>query len=245
VPSSRWTLVALFFLTGCKPGSLTLAELVQRNTNAMGGRAAVENVQAVEIELHIVDPKFEVDAVYHASRPGRMRIDIQVKGGHVFTEAFDGTNGWEWSPKDGAKLASEKGTAALRHGVEFPGTLFGLEEMERRGHKLELVGRETLEGINYYVLRLTLNDGYVVSFYVDPNSWLITRRRDVRPLHVDIDPTPTTIEQKRSDFRQIGGVRFPFSSVETDLASGKELERSTIKSLKVNPPLDQSMFSKP
>jgi len=241
----RWTLIALFFLAGCKQGSLTLAEVVHRNTDAMGGRNAVENVQAVEIQLHIVDPKFEVDGVYHASRPGRMRIDVQVKGEHVFTEAFDGTNGWEWTSKEGAKPASEKGAAALRHGVEFPGTLFGLEEMQQRGHKLDLVGRERLQEINYYVLQLTLNDGYVVSFYVDPNSWLITRRRDVRPLHVDINPAPTTIEQKRSDFRRVSGVYFPFSSVETDLATGKELERSTIKSLKVNAPVDQSIFNKP
>jgi hypothetical protein len=54
--------------------------------------------------------------------------------------------------------------------------------------------------VNDYLLQPTLGDGYVTTLYVDPNSWLITRRRDVRPLHVDVDPTPTTIEQRMSDF---------------------------------------------
>lgn len=68
-------------------------------------------------------------------------------------------------------------TAALRHGVELPGHLFGLHELRPRGHRLELVGREKVEGINYHVLHVTLADGYNTTLYLDPNSWLITPRR--------------------------------------------------------------------
>ena len=84
---------------------------------------------------------------------------------------------------------TEKATAALRHGVELPGKLFGLHELKARGHRIELAERENIGGIQYYVLRLTLIDGSSTTLHVDPNSWLITRRRDVRPLHVDVDPT--------------------------------------------------------
>jgi hypothetical protein len=73
---------------------------------------------------------------------------------------------------------------------------------------------------------------------------LITRRRDVRPLHVDVDPTPTTIEQRSTDFRTVAGVRFPFATMEIDLKTGKELERTKINSVKANPSIDESIFSK-
>jgi hypothetical protein len=55
---------------------------------------------------------------------------------------------------------------------------------------MKSIGREQIDGVNYYVLQLILNDSYSVSLYVDTNSWLVTLRRDVRPLHVDVDPTP-------------------------------------------------------
>jgi hypothetical protein len=153
--------------------------------------------------------------------------------------------GWQWEGKGTAqKPATEKATAALRHGVELPGKLFGLHELKARGHLIELAGRENLDGIQYYVLRLTLSDGYVTTLYVDPNSWLITRRRDVRPLHVDVDPTPTTIEQRSSDFRTTSGVQFAFASSETDLQSGKVLETTVVRSVKINPPLVPSIFEK-
>ena len=151
---------------------------------------------------------------------------LTVAGKRVFTEAFDGGHAWEASSEgDSQKAASPKATTALRHGVELPGKLFGLHELKQRGHQIELIGRESVDGINYYVLRLTLSDGYNTTLYIDPESWLVTRRRDFRPLHVDIDPTPTTIEQRLSDFREVSGVRFAFANTETDLKTGKLLER--------------------
>lgn len=231
--------VALF---GCNR-ALMVDDVVDRNSKAMGGRAAIEAVHAIEVNLHITDPGFEADGVYHAARPGKMRIDVSVTGKHVFTEAFDGQRAWEWNGKE-SKPASEKATAALQHGVELPGKLFGLHELKQRGHQVDLIGREDIDGINYYALGLTLKDGYRTTLYVDPKSWLITRRRDIRPLHVDIDPTPTTIEQRSTDFRAISGVQFAFAGSETDLKTGKVLETSQIKSIKVNPAIDPTFFEK-
>jgi hypothetical protein len=133
--------------------------------------SAIEAIQSIEFDLHITDPKFEVDGNYFAARPGKVRIDIKRGDEHVFTEAFDGQKGWQWGGKGTAqKAATEKATAALRHGVELPGKLFGLHELKTRGHRIELTGRENIDGIQYYVLRLTLSDGYATTLYVDPNS---------------------------------------------------------------------------
>jgi hypothetical protein len=228
---------------GCRPTPISVDEIIKRNTEARGGRQAIESVHSVAIDLHIVDPGFAVDGTYRAARPGKMRIDVNADGKHVYTEAFDGRRGWQWKGK-GTETADEspRATAALRHGVELPGNLYGLHELRPRGHRVALTGREEIDGVNYYVLQLTLADRYVTTLYVDPNSSLITRRRDVRALHVDVDPTPTTIEQQMSDFRKVGGVTFPFANTETDLKTGKVLETTTIRGLTVNPAIDSRIF---
>src|SRR5438270_9850638 len=105
--------------------------IVERHTKAVGGRAAIEAIQSIEFDPHITDPKFEEDGTYFAARPGKMRIDVNAGGEHVFTEGFDGQKGWQWERKGGAqKAATEKATAALRHGVELSGKIIWLARIE-------------------------------------------------------------------------------------------------------------------
>jgi hypothetical protein len=244
-PSLR---VCCFFLVimlaACEHAVTSVDEIIEKNTSAMGGRAAIEAINSIQVNLHIVDPTFEVDGVYHARRPGRMRIDITAGGKHVYTEAHNGERAWQWKGEGDPIPENAQATAALRHGVELPGNLFGLHELRQRGHQVTLAGREMVDGINYYVLRIALADGYNTSLYVDPQSWLITRRRDVRPLHPDVDPRPTTIETKSTDFRMVSGVSFGFSRTDTDLATGKVLERTSITGIMVNPDVAPVNFDK-
>jgi hypothetical protein len=99
-----------------------------------------------------------------------------------------------------------------------------------------------VDKINYYVLRLTFGDGATTTLYLDPESWLITRRRSVRALHPDIDPTTTTIETTMTDFRKVGGVLFAFASADTDLKTGKVLENASTSQITLNPPIDPAFF---
>jgi hypothetical protein len=173
-----------------------------------------------------------------------MRIDITADGNHVFTEAFNGERGWQWQGNGDPVEANAMGKAGMEHGVEMPGKIFGLHEMQKLGQQLELLPREKIENIDYYVVRLTFKDGYSTSLYIDPETWLITRRRDLRPLHPDVDPTPATVETRNSDFREVNGVWFAFSDITVDVATGKELERTTVKSVNVNPKIEPEIFDK-
>ena len=101
--------------------------------------------------------------------------------------------------------------------------------MRDRGHRLEFVGREVVSGIDYHVLRLTLDDGFESLYYLNPASWLIDRDRQRRALHVDVDPTPEWIETSYEDYRPVGGVLFPHRQVERRLATGDVLATVTLR----------------
>lgn len=128
--------------------ALDLEELVARHVKARGGKAAVESVRTFDSDIRIVEPTFEVDGAYVATREGKMRVDIRTAGRHVFSEALDDGRAWSWTPDHGVRVGSDAGAAALRHGIELPFKLFGLHEVRDRGHRLELVGREVVSGID-------------------------------------------------------------------------------------------------
>lgn len=234
--------VCLLVLTACvhAPEPVGLTFIIARNTAATGGT----RIQSMEIDLTMQDGGKTYDAVYRVTRDGRMRIDILSKGERIYTEAYDGHAGWDQGADGRAPFADPHGDA-LWHGTQYPGKIFGLGDMRKNGHSLEYLGREDVQGVDYYVLKLTLSDGFETCRYVDPQSWLIERGRDYRAFHPALDPKQTWVKTRWSDFRPVEGVMRPFMSVNTDLVSGKELVRQQVTAYKINPSFDPSNFSPP
>ena len=242
------TFLAALVLAGCttsKAPDLGLAGLVAENAEARGGRAAIEAIRSLDARLRIVEPTYAAEGVWRVDRRGRMRIDVSIGGKRVFTEAFNGTNGWQMAADAPPKAASPEGVAALRHSGQLPTNILGLHEMAAHGHRLELVGREEIRGILYYQIVLTLDDGFQTRYFVDPSSFLVTRSRVRKALHPDNEPTPTTIETVWSDFRPVAGVLFPFEARDTDLATGKLLQTTTLLEMTANRPVDDEFFQVP
>jgi hypothetical protein len=229
-----------------KSPALTLPDLIDRNTQARGGRAAIEAIRNLEVKLRIVEPTYTAEGTWRVDRQGRMRIDVFIDGKRVFTEAFDGERGWQLpGGAEHAVLASAGGAAALRHSGQLPTNLLGLHEMAGHGHRLELAGVEDVAGVRYHVVVLILDDGFETRYYIDPVTFQIARARVRKALHPDLDPTPTTIETVWSDFREIAGVRFAFQAHDTDLATGKLLQTTTLLHIASNRPVDDRLFQMP
>ena len=243
----RFSIGGLCLLAGCANAvdGMDLESLVARHVEARGGQAAIEAVQSFETAVRIVEPAFTVDGRYVATRDGRMRIDISVAGERVFTEALDHGSAWSWSPDEGVRTASAQGAAALRRGIESPFKLFGLHEMQRRGHRLELSGREIVDGVDYHVLLLTFDDGFESRYYVHPETWLIERDRQLRALHVDVNPEPEWIETVYDDYRAVDGAMYAHRQTERSLDSGELLATVTVGAIRLNRPVGDDHFHAP
>jgi hypothetical protein len=220
--------------------AIALQQIVDHNRQAVGSGAGIRDL---EIGLAMQDSGQTFDADYKVTRDGRMRIDILVKGERVYTEAYDGKQGWDMQ-KDGSVSVDPHGDA-LWHGTQFPGGIFGLEDMQANGHTLEYTGRETLDGVDYYVLKLTLSDRFETYRYVNPDTWLIERGRDYRAFHPAINDKKTWVGTVWSDYRPVQGVRRAFASVDNDLNTGKRMASQTVTAFKVNPGFDPAIFAMP
>jgi len=228
-----------------EPANLPLDDLLRRHAQAVGGEATPP-VEALRYHLAIVEPTFQVDAEYVVNREGMMRIDVFASGRRVFTEAFDGKTAWQLGEEDvHGQVQGSDGRAALWHGTQSPLKIHGLQEMARLGHRVAYEGRETLDGVSYHRVRVTLSDGWENLYYLDPETYLIARNRDERALHPDIDAAKRRLEDRQDDYRPIGGALKPFRSVQVDLDSGEVLQTTTIAAIEVNPPLDPGLFRMP
>ncbi len=142
------------------------------------------------------------------------------------------------------EASSPEGAAKLRRGAI--GHLHGLHELQGLGQPLELLDRFEIDGVLYYPVKLTFDDGHAKHYYIDPESFLVTRQRNVHALHPDLDPTEIWTEGRNSDFRTVGGdiVRSFFSS-EWNLDTGERAQSTELKRVDVKPVLDPAIFEMP
>ena len=225
----------------------TVDHIIRQNVEAAVGQAAIEAVRNVSMKLHIAEAKSAYDAVYVADREGRMRIDVYVGSERVYTEAYDGHEAWSLA-QGSTKGETEDAVASatLQRGVLLPGKVFGLHELRQHGGQIDLGGREMVDGINYFVLKFTLPpDGFVTHAYVNPNTFLIERMRDIRAIHPGLDPATKWLEIHYTDFRKVDGVVRAFKDEQIDLRTGTVLQTTVLQSVQVNGPPDPTVFLRP
>jgi hypothetical protein len=222
---------------------LPLAEIIARHTKARGGAAALDAINSQEVALQIVEKGQVVNAHYRCIKQPAFRIDIYDKGKHVFCEGLDAKGPWIWP---GDQPAARQGVPdAKRTGIE--GVLFnlyGLHAFPALGNKIVLDGRETIGGVNYYVLRVSLKDSYQTFLYIDPENWMIARRRDFRANHPDIYPVKEPLETQYSDFRPVDGVMAPALQYQVALNSGRISQVTIVDRMAYNPKLDAKIFDR-
>jgi len=237
-----WLFCSLFVSTSALANG-QLHAVLARHALSLGNLAAWKSVNSVSYLLTIKEPTFEVEAVYRATRDGKMRIDIYAQGHRVFTEGYNGKVGWEWSPKtQGPRILDETKAAALRHGIELPGHIFTLLDMQQNGHRIEYIGSEVRDGNNADVIKLTLKDGHEKYYVLDKKSGRIVASRDQRAFHPSLDETEVMVESRPSDYREIAGMVRSFASNSYDLTNNKWLAHSQVKQIKFDESIAAGYF---
>ena len=224
-------------------GSTPLSEIIARHTKARGGAAALDAIHAQEADLEIVEKGKVNQARYRCDKQPAFRIDLYDKERHVFCEGLDAKGPWIWpgdqpAPRQGVPDAKRAGLT----GIQF--NLYGLHAFPALGHKLSLDGRETLGGVDYHVMRVDLKDADPTFLYIDPENWMIARRRDFRPNHPDLNPVKQHLETQFTDFRPVDGVMAPFLQHQVDLDSGQINQVIVVDRMAFNPKLDEAIFDR-
>ena len=236
--------VASLLLCACGAANRSeLNELLSCNDAAVGG-SALRSLNTVAQKIQIEEPDFSATGHFMISREGRMRIDIFIDDTRVFAEGFNDGQAWQLAgPATEPEPSSADGAAALRHSIEQPGHLWTLADMESHGHLVELQGRETLDGVDYTVIQLTLDDGFQNWYWINPETCHIERNRNFRAFHPDLNAEKSWTETVFENFRETDGVTRAHLVRNVDLQSGETIATTTVIQVDGNPTIDESVFS--
>jgi hypothetical protein len=190
----------------CSAGAITADDLVARNVEARGGAAALGAVRNLQRSGRQVIPGFPAEIAVSdlRERPGRVRLELTFQG-LTQVNASDGEVAWQIQPFEGRKQParmSDDDARALKLSADIDGPWV---DARRKGHEIEYLGTEDIDGTMAHKMRVRLQWGDAVTVWFDSDSWMLIR--DLRKTIVR--GSEQEVETDYGDYEKVAGVYVP------------------------------------
>jgi hypothetical protein len=237
---------AIVLLVALSPSFCVLArtqtaeELVHQNTQAKGGSDKIKAIQSLR-----VTGKFEGGGGFTAAigqvnvRPNLVRETFSLQG-MTAVQAYDGTTGWQIQPFQGHKDPELMGEDDLRDLVldaDFDGPLIDYKE---KGNAIEYLGHDQVDGDDTLRLKITLKNGDIIYYYLDPDTYLEIRKE----IQQTIRGAVRTRIVDLGSYKPVAGVMYPYS-IAVGSKSSPGTQVYTAQKVEANVTVDHADFALP
>src|SRR5438067_9011408 len=163
--------------------SQTADELIAKNIQAKGGMDKIKAIKTVRMTGKLDAAGGFTGLIGQENRRSSLVRGTFTLQGMTQVQAYDGSAGWQIRPFGGRKdpqLMGEDDMRDLLIDADFDGPLVDYVE---KGNKIEYLGHDTVDGDDALRLKVTLKNGDIIYYYLDPDTFLeirIERREFIR-----------------------------------------------------------------
>jgi len=224
-------IVGVAICAGIALEAQTVDEIIARNIEARGGakRLAELKTQSMTGTLGFAPNPGEPFHV-EMKRPGMMRQEISINHDQL-TQITTGSEGWTLQANAAPKPISAQQLKDLAGSADMEGPLFNYRS---KGNRVELAGKDKVEGHDAYKLLLTMKDGTQRMDFIDANTYLELKWEGV--------VGGEKMESYFHDYRKIKGLAYAF---EIDSSGANFKQKLIFTRIEVNVDLPDSRFKKP
>jgi outer membrane lipoprotein-sorting protein len=236
--------VAVIMAMALPVPAMTLEEILENNYEARGGVEAWEAVETARMTgtmkmMASAAGGIEAPFTIEFKRPNKMRLEFSMQG-MTGVQAFDGETGWMIMPFMGKTepetMAGEQ-LEQVKDQADFEGPLMN---WEAKGHTIELLGEEEVDGTPAYKLQVTRADGNVDIVYLDAEYFIEFKSVSKRSMQ----GVETELSTVVGDYKEVDGLMFAHS-MEVGMNGQPPMQVITLESIEVNPGIDDERFAMP
>jgi outer membrane lipoprotein-sorting protein len=236
-------LLSVLLLQAGAAYALTADEVVARYVDARGGAQKLAALKSLRLTGKAVfgggDFSLEARWAQLQKRPGMIRSEVTLQG-LTAVEAYDGKGAWELQPFQGRRepnRTSADDAKKLAQDADLEGPLVNFRA---KGHRVDYLGTEDVDGTQAHKLRVALKDGDVQTIYLDPDSFLPIRIETARRVRGTEQVTETDL----GSYAQVAGVWIAFS-VESGAKGERRSARFTVEQAEPDVEIDDAVFKFP
>ena len=219
----------------------TAAELVAKNLAARGGIEKIRAIKTLRMTGRVQQGGFVAQITKTSMAPNFLRQTFTLQG-MTQIEAYDGSSGWQLSPFGGRRDPELLGEDDLRGFVEDADFYGPLVDSSTKDNRVEYLGLGSVDGDDAYRLKVTLANGDILYYYLDPDTCLEIRIEKMVFVRGSVSESVVNL----GSYKQVAGVYFPFS-----MESGSrrqdpaDFSKVTLDKIEANVAVDASQFKLP
>jgi hypothetical protein len=184
----------------------TADELVAKNTQAKGGIDKIRAIKTLRKTGRLQQGGFVAAVGEESKVPNQLRVTFTIQN-MTQIQAYDGSTGWQISPFEGRKDPELLGEDDLRDLVEQADFYGPLIDYREKGHTIEYLGHEIVDGDDAYRLKVTLKNGDTIYYDLDPDTYLEIRVELQQVIRGSVRERVTEL----GSYKLVAGVYYPFS----------------------------------
>ncbi len=219
--------------------SATLDKVLEKNYAARGGLEKLKAVKTTKILGKGIRQGMEFPISMIMKRPNKMRVEVEVMGKKII-QCYNGKKAWWIMPLMGIEEPTEMPEEQAKDTIEQAELMDPLVDYKAAGHKLELLGKEDMEGTEVYKLKLTRKDNKKeLFFFLDVESGITIKSSAYRKRAGN----EVLVETYYGDYKEVDGVMLPYQT--ESKFDGQTGLTITVTSYKLNEKVDDAIFEIP
>jgi outer membrane lipoprotein-sorting protein len=166
------------------------------------------------------------------------RSEAEFQGMKIVS-AFNGETGWAINPMMGSTDPQPMTAEQLDHmkiQADYDGMFYNYAD---KGYTVEFMGKEPVDDIETYLLKLTRPNGDIITSYIDSENYVILKTDS----KMKIQGVDTEAETLFSNYKYIDDILVPFA-IETKM-NGETVMQMTFDEITYNKDYDDSIFEMP
>jgi len=168
------SLSILLLATSAIAKAQTADEIVAKMIDAIGGADAWKKVNSIRMSGTLQAQGAEVSVIATVLNGKGARQDISFQGMDGYT-LITPTEGWSFLPFQGQTAPEALSAEDLKQSQDQLDAQGAFIDFKAKGHTIEYLGKEDVEGKDSYKLKLTLKSGKEQTMFVDPATYYVIR----------------------------------------------------------------------
>ena len=217
----------------------TVDDVINKYLDARGGKDKLNAIKSIYMEgaRQMMGNEIPVKITIVAGK--LFRTDFEFSGVGYYTITTP-TEGWSFTPMRGT--TAEPIPADRLKGMQGQMDIAGaLADYAKKGSKVELLPKETVNGTECYKIKLTQSDAKEVTYFIDMKTNLLLESKQVaKVMNREGKQMDREVITDFSDYKAVDGVLFPHTIANPGTGQGGG--STTFDKIELNKEVDAAMY---